>query len=620
MLRRNVLKQIETKATGFYNIYKKNFYFFLPLRTNKAKHQKNMSIKILQIILTLILLSCNRNDALSKLYLIKQISDNNPALATKMLDSIYVDIEAESKYTRMKYKLLKLRTNEKNGVKQVSNINIENLIKYFAQKGSPLDKQEAYFYAGCVYRDLNDTPRALEYFNNSIDIMYDNKEECDSALYRDAYSNLFYIFKNIHDQQTVLSIAKKEYKLSNEINDISINTIMHIGEAYLNVGNVKNAMYYFDTALNSISQDRHAKKNRDIYLLLACYSDMGQLAKARKCLELIRNLKITKYGANEYYAFAKYYQLTNIPDSAIAYYKRVLQSTKTGYELYDASKALLNIYTQKGDLTQVARYSNEFIKLTDSLNFKANRQLAATEYNEFQYHLDRNRLQKSEYRQFVYRLILITAFIIIVLIILIFIELYIRKKQNYIKKQTSLSNDLHQKETELYAIKKVITEKENMLTEAKKNIENQKKALEEITNELQNNERQLDDMRARLSDKHRQNQSLVQMLQKTKMEESASDMITDFKNATIGKKQLTNEDWRKMFAAVNELYPDFKDQLLQHNGKLNELQMKVCYLMCIGLNGPQINNIVDMSRSTIWRWLKNNEWIYMGNERKCGEV
>ena len=159
-----------------------------------------------------------------------------------------------------------------------------------------------------------------------------------------------------------------------------------------------------------------------------------------------------------------------------------------------------------------------------------------------------------------------------------------------------------------------------MLTEAKKNIENQKKALEEITNELQNNERQLDDMRARLSDKHRQNQSLVQMLQKTKMEESASDMITDFKNATIGKKQLTNEDWRKMFAAVNELYPDFKDQLLQHNGKLNELQMKVCYLMCIGLNGPQINNIVDMSRSTIWRWLKNNEWIYMGNERKCGEA
>lgn len=40
MLRRNVLKQIETKATEFYNIYKKNFYFFLPLRTNKAKHQK----------------------------------------------------------------------------------------------------------------------------------------------------------------------------------------------------------------------------------------------------------------------------------------------------------------------------------------------------------------------------------------------------------------------------------------------------------------------------------------------------------------------------------------------------------------------------------------------------
>lgn len=45
MLRRNVLKQIETKATEFYNIYKKNFYFFLPLRTNKAKQQKTCQSK-----------------------------------------------------------------------------------------------------------------------------------------------------------------------------------------------------------------------------------------------------------------------------------------------------------------------------------------------------------------------------------------------------------------------------------------------------------------------------------------------------------------------------------------------------------------------------------------------
>lgn len=42
MLRRNVLKQIETKATEFYNIYKKNFYFFsylcAQITPNNKKH------------------------------------------------------------------------------------------------------------------------------------------------------------------------------------------------------------------------------------------------------------------------------------------------------------------------------------------------------------------------------------------------------------------------------------------------------------------------------------------------------------------------------------------------------------------------------------------------------
>ena len=38
--------------------------------------------------------------------------------------------------------------------------------------------------------------------------------------------------------------------------------------------------------------------------------------------------------------------------------------------------------------------------------------------------------------------------------------------------------------------------------------------------------------------------------------------------------------------------------------------MQMCYLMRIRLTGPQINNVVDISRTTVWRWTNANKWIY----------
>ena len=237
-----------------------------------------------------------------------------------------------------------------------------------------------------------------------------------------------------------------------------------------------------------------------------------------------------------------------------------------------------------------------------------------SKYAKFQYHLDRSRLQKSEHRQLVYRSIIIAILIFLILFILIFIEFYIHKKNVADKKQSSLSNNLSLMEKELRDIRKVIIEKEEILTEAQEDIANKKRELEEMTNELLKNERLLKETKEELSDKLSQNLSLMQMLHQTKLEENESNVITDLRQAAVGKKQLTNEDYGRIFAIVNNIYPNFKAKLLLNNGSLSELQMRVCYLMRIGLTGPQINNIVDVSRSTIWRWLKKNEWIYTEDE------
>ncbi|MBR4921953.1 MAG: hypothetical protein IKZ62_11670, partial [Prevotella sp.] len=57
-----------------------------------------------------------------------------------------------------------------------SDLMIKKLMSYFEDKGSLNEKQEVFYYAGSVYRDLQDTPRALEYFLKSLDYVMQGNE------------------------------------------------------------------------------------------------------------------------------------------------------------------------------------------------------------------------------------------------------------------------------------------------------------------------------------------------------------------------------------------------------------------------------------------------------------
>lgn len=93
------------------------------------------------------------------------------------------------------------------------------------------------------------------------------------------------------------------------------------------------------------------------------------------------------------------------------------------------------------------------------------------------------------------------------------------------------------------------------------------------------------------------------------MEENAQDVISDIRKSAIGRKNMTILDWKRLYHAVDELYPHFKSELLNELGHFTEQQMQVCYLIRIGLSNPQIQNITNLSRATVWRWVKKYEWI-----------
>ena len=68
-------------------------------------------------------------------------------------------------------------------------------------------------------------------------------------------------------------------------------------------------------------------------------------------------------------------------------------------------------------------------------------------------------------------------------------------------------------------------------------------------------------------------------------------------------------EWKQLYKAVDELYPNFHETILKQPERLSEKEMQVMYLLRIGLSKRQIMNMTDMARVTIWRWEKRFEWV-----------
>lgn len=558
---------------------------------------------------SLILFSCNENKLIGKLDGIKEVGDRNPKLAMRMLDSLCVDISDASEYTKMKYELLRVRLNDKSFIIPTSNKMVEMLAGYFNSNGTSKEKQEAYFYAGSVYRDLDDTPRAIENFYNSIEAIKES-DECDTVLLRNAYSNLYYLFTNVQDDSTALEMADKEYSLSRKINDMTIPSIMHWAESLVDDGQKERGEKYLDEAFDSIRLEKYAEEDNYIYILLSYYSNLKLKDKANECYALIRRRGLKRNDAFVTYIFGSYYEQQNLPDSAIACYLRIFNEGKDEYAMYDASKDLFRLYSQRGNLPAANRYGAEFIRLSKELDLSKNQKLAATVNNKYKYNLDRKYVQDVEQGRTVYMRATVAVSVSLVLLALLFVIFYILKRNKTLRQQIAVNMELGEAKEQYKKALEKLAENTQQLSTVKAELAVSTEQLRHSNADIDRYTADLQKAKTELAEKRRQSQTLMQMLHRTEFSVQAEDVVISVKEAARGKRTLEGDDWLQLYSAVDSLYPGFRDILTERIGTFSEQQMQVCYLMRIGLNNPQIKNVSDVPRTTIWRWTKAYGWIY----------
>lgn len=575
------------------------------------------------IPITLLLISCSNyyDSSLDRMERIKEIGNENPQMALVMLDSLEADIRNESDYAKNKYDLLRIRLNDKAENMPSSDIMIKRLMKYFEVRGSISEKQEVYYYAGSIYRDLQDTPRALEYFFKSLDLAIDHKE-CDHIMLRNTYSNLQYLFYMVQDYPNAVEMGINELECCRQTRKDVVLPFMHIGASYLALDSLQQAESALDSAYAHIIKSGDIPKYQESLLfLLYDYSDLGNTKKAKDCSALIINNPLEEFSALSCMAFAKYFESIEEYDSAAIYCKRVIDDgTMTDY-MYEAAKHLFRIYKNTEDIHNASKYAEIYMQLSSDLDFGKRQELAATVNNQFKYHLDQKKEQQLKNEKEKYKNTLILVSLATLLLASVGYIFHIKRRNKHLLAIATLSSELQRVADKEKHLSKNIEEKEKELTKARESFEkttdelnNVKQELDRVNEELTEYNEALKEKEEQLAERMEQNKSFIKLLHQSELEGKAEDVIHAIRKSSTGRMNMESADWKQLFKAVDELYPTFNERLLKELGNFTEDQKRVCYLMRIGLSKPQIQNMTNLARVTIWRWTKKYDWVYYSGD------
>ena len=297
--------------------------------------------------------------------------------------------------------MLQIRLKDKNYDVASSDLKITKVVAFFESNGTDSERQEAYYYAGSVYRDLKDTPRAISYFLKSVKEA-SGSSDCDSVLLRNAYSNLNCLYYDVQDFRNALGMALKEFMIAEQLHILEPTNVMHVANAYVALDSVRKAKDFYKLAVACL--DKSEGTDDDVVnKLLLQVSSLKDEKYADVIYKRFKSWKRTKYNSGYYLALAEYYLLKCEDDSAACSYKKVLEIADDDYAMYDASKSLFKLYSGNGQLEEANNYAKMFIGLTEKIDLGRRQELAASVNNKFQYNVNKEKLAKIEQRESMYK-------------------------------------------------------------------------------------------------------------------------------------------------------------------------------------------------------------------------
>ena len=533
---------------------------------------------------------------------IKAMGDTLPKVAMQRLDSIKPLFENECEYMSNKLMLLDIRLHDKAYITHTSIKPIEDVCRYFEENGTVAEVQEAYYYMASVYRDLNDYPNAVTCFLKSAQVA-ENNSYIDGALWECTYSQLSYLYNQQFNYSDALGAAIKALDIAEKFQTVNERTYMSVSGNYNEIADTIQTIKYADLALQLIETKGICSRNADLVAsAIGKYSVYGCREKAERCYWLLAQLPKKARPFNYLTNVAEYYERFVSADSAAITMSELYETTNSIESKYDAARWLTRYYVAKGEYEKAAGYAIKFIDANEAVIDKRTLEHTTNANNFYQYRRDKEEEMAIMEKAARDRLNLLLGISVSVIIISVVALLYYHRKKQ-------LLDIILSKEKNIRQAKAMVASKDAELEKEKASIEQKEKELATLNTTNSKLTKQLEaaenDFRMLVA----QNRELTRLTLMNDIACDAKDIIEKVKRASEGKYHLSDDEWKELLGAIDKLYPEFTHEVQSKFKRINEPLLRVCYLLKIGLTGPQIVNLTGYPRQTVWVRIKRIEAV-----------
>lgn len=507
-----------------------------------VENMRNLTInKIVSIaiITILTLVSCSKSFSPS-LKEADKILFTNHQKGEILLDSICQATPNMSTADKMYYQLLKLKAADK-AFRPINNQQkqIDSLVSYFQHSSDNDILAEAYFYAGRVYYEMGDKPKALKFFQKA----HENVAKNNHALLGDIYCQMANVYKYTDLDKEALNALKRAYQ-ADSLSQHSHNMLYDlrdIGEIYYDLKDMNLATKYFLKGLNM------SKALKDSFMIRSFHHELAVLCVERKewgkalahVEQYIHHIDNFPNNSGMVLTALKVYKNNGNKESFEECVRRIMASDNifVKQEVYEDK-----LLSQTANNSQLTAELRTYIQYTDSV-IDANDAEAVKKVEElYNYNLkeQENEKLKTTNRYRLATIIIIATLLIVVLLISYLITLNARQTKKLMKfkldkyKSLALAHNEH------------------------------KKTQQEEIQSIHNND------------------------------------IYKFivANANAKTYKLSTQDWEELKRAIDSAYPYFNERL-KELCSINEQDFKMCLLLKIGIRPIDIAGFTNRSKEAI---------------------
>ena len=513
----------------------------------------------------------------------------------------------------MRRELLRAKEMNREYVPFTTDSVMKEVVAYFDRHGTPIEKIEAHYLLGCVYRDLGEAPQALQCYQNAVETASNPSEGGEKgviSLLIKVYGQMaeLYDAQNLPSDEISAMQKIQHYALLEHDSLMYIRALELMTKPYYKLGDTAKVIETVWEAHRHYTEIGDSQKAANAFATLAhIMVKRGQLEEADSLLREFetktglfdKNGNIERGREMYYYIKGNYYLEADKTDSAETFFRRLLTSPLPkqggaggGSFDADAYRGLLSVFQKRRESSlsnsdSIAKYARLFEAAVDSLNNKRRietvHQMAALyNYHRFQQKADMEALAASEAKN--------RANVAVVLIVLISIATctiliwYRKGKQKVIDKLSEeclvIGGLLAKARMELDEERKAADSYDSLETEMQEKLEEKSNEVKELEGRLQ----QLEE--------HYRSVTQLDSLEKKKNSEAVK-AIRKRAEWKHGARLPSADEWIKLTNQFRLDFPYYYSTLTQGK-KLSINELRTCMLLMLDFKEGEIAVLLDV--------------------------